>query len=99
MPPGAQCLPFSCDSFDAAIAAHINKNRGNNGVEKSSVLDAEETCDAFTFFRKSHTGVEKEDCRSDGNIKDVNALTDVYWVSFFVAYGGVFLSFRYLIIE
>ncbi|KAI3520268.1 hypothetical protein L1887_09579 [Cichorium endivia] len=82
VPPGGQCVPFSCDSFDAAIAAHINKNRGNNGVEKSSVLDAEETCDAFTFFKKSHTAVEKKDCRSGpsgGNRKDVDALTDVYW--------------------
>lgn len=31
------------------------------------------------FFKKSHTGVEKEDCWSDGNSKDVDALTDVYW--------------------
>ncbi|KAI9153346.1 hypothetical protein LWI28_009912 [Acer negundo] len=59
-PPGAdyQCLqqiPFSCDSFDAAIAAHISKHQNKMGVlstlqsHSSSIWDAEETCDAFSF--------------------------------------------------
>ncbi|KAK1562546.1 hypothetical protein Q3G72_013753 [Acer saccharum] len=59
-PPGAdyQCLqqiPFSCDSFDAAIAAHISRHQNKMGVlstlqsHSSSIWDAEETCDAFSF--------------------------------------------------
>lgn len=61
VPPAAgssQCLqqtPFSCDSFDAAIAAHISRQQEKMGCEApiashaSSILDAEETCDAFSF--------------------------------------------------
>ncbi|GKV48424.1 hypothetical protein SLEP1_g55240 [Rubroshorea leprosula] len=54
---GSQCLqliPFSCDSFDAAIAAHISRHdeRVETPILEShalSILDAEETCDAFSF--------------------------------------------------
>ncbi|KAI3748424.1 hypothetical protein L6452_11478 [Arctium lappa] len=75
LPPGSQCLqqvPFSCDSFDAAIAAHVSKNLNSNTVEPtivSSIWDAEETCDAFTFHKnnvlseKTHTS--KENCKQD----------------------------------
>ncbi|KAF5178133.1 Tsl-kinase interacting protein [Thalictrum thalictroides] len=48
-------IPFSCDSFDAAIAAHIagrQKNLDPPAVpvsHVSSIWDAEETCDAFSF--------------------------------------------------
>ncbi|KAH7511987.1 TSL-kinase interacting protein 1 isoform X1 [Ziziphus jujuba] len=64
-PPDAgisQCLqqiPFSCDSFDAAIAAHISRQQNKMGCQPnlasnaSSILDAEETCDAFSF-QKNH---------------------------------------------
>ncbi|KAF3441833.1 hypothetical protein FNV43_RR15748 [Rhamnella rubrinervis] len=54
----SQCLqqiPFSCDSFDAAIAAHISRQQDKMGCQAtlashaSSILDAEETCDAFSF--------------------------------------------------
>ncbi|KAL5740821.1 hypothetical protein ACOSQ2_030001 [Xanthoceras sorbifolium] len=54
----SQCLqqiPFSCDSFDAAIAAHISRHQNKMGVlstlasHSSSIWDAEETCDAFSF--------------------------------------------------
>ncbi|CAK9182606.1 unnamed protein product [Ilex paraguariensis] len=47
-----QQIPFSCDSFDAAIAAHIYKHQGKTGFQPpiaSSIWDAEETCDAFAF--------------------------------------------------
>ncbi|XVF07867.1 hypothetical protein REPUB_Repub06bG0176700 [Reevesia pubescens] len=52
-----QCLqqiPFSCDSFDAAIAAHISRHQNKMEVPSlashaSSIWDAEETCDAFSF--------------------------------------------------
>lgn len=56
----SQCLqqiPFSCDSFDAAIAAHISKHQDKMGYQPtmpshaSSIWDAEETCDAFSFKR------------------------------------------------
>ncbi|KAI3930134.1 hypothetical protein MKX01_036655 [Papaver californicum] len=48
-------IPFSCDSFDAAIAAHIYGNRDKQDPlltqvpHASSIWDAEETCDAFSF--------------------------------------------------
>lgn len=63
---GSQALhqiPFTCDSFDAAIAAHISKHQerigGPSVVEShaSSIFDAEETCDAFSF-RKNLTRPE-----------------------------------------
>ncbi|CAA2953547.1 TSL-kinase interacting 1 isoform X1 [Olea europaea subsp. europaea] len=50
-----QQIPFSCDSFDAAIAAHINKHQNKIGSQSgiaphsTSIWDAEETCDAFAF--------------------------------------------------
>lgn len=49
-----QQIPFSSDSFDAAIAAHISRHQ-NKMVQSSlashmsSIWDAEETCDAFLF--------------------------------------------------
>lgn len=47
-------IPFSCDSFDAAIAAHISKHQEKMGQSilashMSSIWDAEETRDAFSF--------------------------------------------------
>lgn len=46
-------IPFTCDSFDAAIAAHIisQSKIGFAGPSPhlSSIWDAEETCDAFSF--------------------------------------------------
>ncbi|CAK8562072.1 unnamed protein product [Lathyrus sativus] len=49
-----QQIPFSSDSFDAAIAAHISKHQDKMGQSTmvshmSSIWDAEETCDAFSF--------------------------------------------------
>ncbi|KAI3473282.1 hypothetical protein Pfo_030574 [Paulownia fortunei] len=50
-----QQIPFSCDSFDAAIAAHVNKHQNKSDLQQSdashgpSIWDAEETCDAFSF--------------------------------------------------
>ncbi|KAJ6746691.1 CRAMPED PROTEIN [Salix koriyanagi] len=55
-----QCLqqiPFSCDSFDAAIAAHISRHQSKMEFfssvtsHTSSIWDGEETCDAFAFQR------------------------------------------------
>ncbi|KAK6152378.1 hypothetical protein DH2020_015013 [Rehmannia glutinosa] len=48
--------PFSCDSFDAAIAAHIYKHQNKVDLQQhvpSSIWDAEETCDAFAFQKTS----------------------------------------------
>ncbi|KAF7834003.1 TSL-kinase interacting protein 1 [Senna tora] len=48
-------IPFSSDSFDAAIAAHISRHQDKMGHQPtlashtSSIWDAEETCDAFLF--------------------------------------------------
>ncbi|XP_039013401.1 TSL-kinase interacting protein 1-like isoform X2 [Hibiscus syriacus] len=59
VPESLQCLqqiPFSCDSFDAAIAAHISKHQNKMEAPSlasraSSIWDAEETCDAFLFWK------------------------------------------------
>ncbi|KAJ8753977.1 hypothetical protein K2173_001875 [Erythroxylum novogranatense] len=57
-----QCLqqiPFSCDSFDAAIAAHMSKHQNKSVFcstavsHTSSIWDAEETCDAFSFQKNN----------------------------------------------
>ncbi|XP_014509919.1 TSL-kinase interacting protein 1 [Vigna radiata var. radiata] len=53
-----QQVPFSSDSFDAAIAAHISRHQDKMGhsslaAHMSSIWDAEETCDAF-IFRRDH---------------------------------------------
>ncbi|CAN4117102.1 unnamed protein product [Withania somnifera] len=50
-----QQMPLSCDSFDAAIAAHIYKHQSKADSEMnllpqaSSIWNAEDTCDAFAF--------------------------------------------------
>ncbi|XP_077246978.1 TSL-kinase interacting protein 1 isoform X2 [Tasmannia lanceolata] len=48
-----QQIPFNCDSFDAAIAAHIAGTQDipslSSQIHPSSIWDAEETCDAFSF--------------------------------------------------
>ncbi|XP_057805364.1 TSL-kinase interacting protein 1 [Salvia miltiorrhiza] len=60
-----QQIPFNCDSFDAAIAAHIFKHQTKVQQQvlashAPSIFDAEETCDAFSFqktsafFRENH---------------------------------------------
>ncbi|XP_027345175.1 TSL-kinase interacting protein 1 isoform X2 [Abrus precatorius] len=51
---GVQQIPFSSDSFDAAIAAHISRHQDKMeqpclASHVSSIWDAEETCDAFLF--------------------------------------------------
>ncbi|XP_019054688.1 PREDICTED: TSL-kinase interacting protein 1-like [Nelumbo nucifera] len=57
-----QQLPFSSDSFDAAIAAHIySRHQGPTPpslLSHSSILDAEETCHAFSFQKFSLSGKE-----------------------------------------
>ena len=54
----SQCLqqiPFSCDSFDAAIAFHISKHQDKMEYQPTmpshatSIWDVEETYDAFSF--------------------------------------------------
>ncbi|KAJ7957221.1 TSL-kinase interacting protein 1 [Quillaja saponaria] len=53
----SQQIAFCSDSFDAAIAAHISRNQGKIeyqptfSLHTSSMLDAEETCDAFSFIK------------------------------------------------
>lgn len=52
-------LPFSCDSFDAAIAALMCKNQEKASFQPTleshapSIWDFEETCDAFSFKKNS----------------------------------------------
>ncbi|XP_054822558.1 TSL-kinase interacting protein 1-like isoform X2 [Prosopis cineraria] len=62
-------IPFSSDSFDAAIAAHISRHREKMGHQPtlashtSSIWDAEETCDAF-LFKKDPVSREVGSCVS-----------------------------------
>ncbi|XP_028766270.1 TSL-kinase interacting protein 1 isoform X2 [Neltuma alba] len=62
-------IPFSADSFDAAIAAHISRHQEKMGHQPtlashiSSIWDAEETCDAF-LFRKDPVSREAGPCLS-----------------------------------
>ncbi|KAK7376090.1 hypothetical protein VNO78_34942 [Psophocarpus tetragonolobus] len=63
-----QQIPFSSDSFDAAIAAHICRHQEKMGQssltsQMSSIWDAEETCDAF-LFRKDPLLRECRPCLS-----------------------------------
>ncbi|KAK7250806.1 hypothetical protein RIF29_33503 [Crotalaria pallida] len=66
---GLQQIPFSCDSFDAAIAAHIYRHQDKIGQptlvasHTSSIWDAEETCDAF-LFKKNPVRNENGPCLS-----------------------------------
>lgn len=52
-------VSFSCDSFDAAIAALMCKNQDKASFQPTleshapSIWDAEETCDAFSFNKSS----------------------------------------------
>ncbi|KAK1400162.1 TSL-kinase interacting protein 1 [Heracleum sosnowskyi] len=52
-------VSFSCDSFDAAIAALMCKNQDKAGFQPTleshapSIWDADETCDAFSFKKRS----------------------------------------------
>ncbi|XP_047316526.1 TSL-kinase interacting protein 1-like isoform X2 [Impatiens glandulifera] len=46
-------LSFNCDSFDAAIAAHVQKFHQKQTNLEHSIWDAEETCDAFSFRKNS----------------------------------------------
>jgi hypothetical protein len=62
-------IPFSCDSFDAAIAAHISKHQDKMGQSTlashmSSIWDAEETRDAFSFKKDSIIRHEDGPCLS-----------------------------------
>lgn len=68
-----QQIPFTCDSFDAAIAAHISRHQDKIGQpamtsHMSSIWDAEETCDAFSF-RKVHSFHENGPCLSPVNLE------------------------------
>lgn len=70
----SQQIPFSCDSFDAAIAAHIFKQQ--NKVEQQdlasnspSIWDAEETCDAFSFQKSSAFYNEDRNTRMNGSLE------------------------------
>ncbi|XP_074312045.1 TSL-kinase interacting protein 1 isoform X2 [Silene latifolia] len=50
-------IPFTCDSFDAALAAHISSQYKSSfsrtSPHLSSIWDAEETCDEFTFQKSA----------------------------------------------
>ncbi|MQL96689.1 hypothetical protein Taro_029369 [Colocasia esculenta] len=50
-----QHLSLSCDSFDAAIAGLLSRHQDmvipSNRASPASILDAEETCDEFSFHK------------------------------------------------
>lgn len=63
--PSVSCLKqasFSCDSFDAAIAAHMSGHHLSSLSDKASqpsIWDAEETCDEFSFQMLSAQAQER----------------------------------------
>ncbi|GAB2264075.1 hypothetical protein Droror1_Dr00026209 [Drosera rotundifolia] len=74
VPASSQCLeqiPFTCDSFDAAIAAHIYRHQERIGFQsgmasnQSSIWDGEEACDAFSFMMKRSTPDERHPLSSN----------------------------------
>ncbi|KAI8014001.1 TSL-kinase interacting protein 1 [Camellia lanceoleosa] len=78
LPGSSQCLQlgsFSCDSFDAAIAAHIYRHQNKTNFPPtlaslaSSIWDAEETCDAFSF----QNTVLREEVRTASDIASSDA--------------------------
>lgn len=80
-PRNSGCLPqipFSCDSFDDAIAAHIRKHGSRNSSSPpvlshaSSIWDAEETCDAFSFQKNVFS--EKVDAFSKSSLGTIGEI-------------------------
>ncbi|XP_073000204.1 TSL-kinase interacting protein 1 [Typha latifolia] len=50
--PCCEEVPLSCDSFDAAIAAHLSGHQSatmSTQISHSSIWSSEETCDEFSF--------------------------------------------------
>ncbi|KAL9150015.1 hypothetical protein ABFS82_12G142300 [Erythranthe guttata] len=88
LPLSSNCLqqmPFTCDSFDAAIAAHIYKHNKADSQQilashAPSIWDAEVTCDAFAFQKNgAFCGEDKNACMnsSPSSDKEVEELLDV----------------------
>ncbi|KAF8403106.1 hypothetical protein HHK36_011200 [Tetracentron sinense] len=84
----SQCLQqitFSCDSFDAAIAAHISRHQDNAALQSvqvshvSSIWDAEETCDAFSFRK---IPVMDREAPSPSGIATLGACKQIASISF-----------------
>ena len=82
MPGNSQCLQqcsFSCDSFDAAIAAHIHRHQNKTSFPPpmaslaSSIWDAEDTCDGFLF----QNTVLREDIRTASTIASSEACKQI----------------------
>ncbi|KAA8518724.1 hypothetical protein F0562_016502 [Nyssa sinensis] len=73
-------IPFSCDSFDAAIADHIHRHQNKTCFQPamvshaSSIWDAEETCDAFSFQKNS---VFNEDIQSASPIASPKSCKEI----------------------
>lgn len=81
---GHQQVPFCCDSFDAAIAAHLSRHQNKTALvpHSSSIWDAEETCDAFSF-QAIHSGVPSgsrisslEPCKQTGRTSPLASATE-----------------------
>ncbi|CAN4121513.1 unnamed protein product [Withania somnifera] len=74
-----QQMPLSCDSFDAAIAAHIYKhqNKADSQMtlppQASSIWNAEDTCDAFAFKRSVAFGDKAQ--HSSSNVDNSQRIT------------------------
>lgn len=99
--PG-QIIPFSCDSFDAAIAAHLSgcKDLENtsNRISQSSVWEAEDTCDEFSF--KKIREDRNIPCTSDGLGSpiintDSTGFRDLFKVSF-LAMTNIHITFIFI---
>lgn len=68
-------IPVSCDSFDAAIVAHMARYQPGNQsttMALTSILDAEETCNPFSFhsFKNIRLQAENSCCQTVEPHKD-----------------------------
>lgn len=105
----SQCLqqiPFSCDSFDAAIAAHLCRQQEKMGGQpilashaSSSIWDAEETCDAFSFQKNCIRSEESLGLSGEAFIQNARmSLVGFGCISKVSNHIDVFLSFNVWII-
>ncbi|KAL3513109.1 hypothetical protein ACH5RR_025826 [Cinchona calisaya] len=76
-----QQIPISCDSFDAAIAAHIYKHQSRSACQPplfsntTSIWDGEETCDAFAFQKNGVFSLEVQNASRNSPPKKSRELT------------------------
>ena len=94
-----QQIPFSCDSFDAAIAAHISRQQDKGGCQPtlaSSIWDAEETCDGFLFQKNP---VHRQETESLSGLATSNACTQTARTSLMESVGLDEVAIKFMLFK